>query len=101
MATAAGYKLVVRGNLTWAFFDLRRDPGERNQIDGGARHAIPIRYLRGLLGQFLGASDRGDWLHAGTDDQSRVLPQTESRIDADLCQQLRALGYIDARCEQL
>lgn len=101
VATAAGYKLVVRGNLTWAFFDLRRDPGEQNQIDGGARHAIPIRYLRGLLGQFLGASDRGDWLHAGTGGESRVLPQTESAIDAELCQQLRALGYIDARCERL
>ncbi|MEZ4337649.1 MAG: sulfatase [Sandaracinaceae bacterium] len=101
VATAAGYKLVVRGNLTWAFFNLRSDPGEQNQIDSGGRHPIALRYLRGLYGQHLGAADRGEWLLAGTGGASRVLPQTESQIDAEMCAQLRALGYIDARCDAL
>lgn len=101
VATAAGYKLVVRGNLTWAFFNLRSDPGEQEQIESGARYPIALRYLRGLYGQHLGASDRGNWLHAGTDGTSRVLPQVESQIDADLCRQLVAMGYVDARCEDL
>lgn len=101
VATAAGYKLVVRGNLTWAFFNLRDDPGEQNQIDSGRRHPIALRYLRGLYGQHLGAADRGDWLLGGTGGESRVLPQAESQIDAQLCEQLRLLGYIDSRCENL
>ncbi|GAB5541173.1 MAG: hypothetical protein SangKO_009330 [Sandaracinaceae bacterium] len=101
VATAAGYKLVVRGNLTWAFFNLRDDPGEQNQIDSGRRHPIALRYLRGLYGQHLGAGDRGDWLLGGTGGESRVLPQAESQIDAQLCEQLRLLGYIDSRCENL
>jgi len=101
VAVAAGYKLVIRGNLTWAFFNLRTDPGEQTQIDSGSRHPIALRYLRGLYGQHLGAADRGDWLHAGTESTSRVLPQTESQIDAEMCRQLRALGYIDARCDAL
>ncbi len=101
VATAAGYKLVVRGNLTWAFFNLRTDPGEQDQIDSGARFPIALRYLRGLYGQHLGASDRGNWLHAGTDAHSRVLPRAESQIDAQMCRQLAALGYIDARCADL
>jgi len=101
VATAAGYKLVVRGNLTWAFFNLRDDPGEQDQITSGARFPIALRYLRGLYGQHLGATDRGNWLHAGTDSQSRVLPRAESQIDAQMCRQLEALGYIDARCADL
>ncbi|MEC7519893.1 MAG: sulfatase [Myxococcota bacterium] len=101
VATAAGYKLVVRGNLTWAFFNLRTDPGEQNQIDSGARHPIALRYLRGLYGQHLGASDRGDWLVGDTGREARVLPGAESQIDRELCAQLRALGYLDARCENL
>lgn len=100
VATAAGYKLVVRGNLTWSFFDLRSDPGEARQIDDPSRYPIALRYLRGAMGQFLGAADRGDWLHAGT-GQSRVLPQAESQIDAEMCRQLRALGYLDARCDDI
>ncbi len=101
VATAAGYKLVVRGSLTSSFFNLRTDPSERAQIDRPSQHAIALRYLRGLLGQYLGAEDRGDWLHAGTGRQSRVLPGSESQIDAELCRQLRAIGYHDTRCDEL
>lgn len=101
VVTGAGYKLIVRGNLTWSFFDLRNDPGEQNQIDDGSRNPIALRYLRSLLGQFLGASDRRDWLHSGTEGESRVLPGAESQIDRQLCEQLRSIGYHDTRCDQL
>ncbi|MCB9597568.1 MAG: sulfatase [Sandaracinaceae bacterium] len=101
VATAAGYKLVIRSNMTWAMFNLRTDPGEQTQIDSGARLPIALRYLRGLYGQHLGASDRGNWLLGDTGGESRVLPQAESQIDAEMCRQLRALGYIDARCDAL
>lgn len=100
VATAAGYKLVIRANLTWAIFNLRTDPGEQDQVDNGNRYPIALRYLRGLYGQHLGAADRGNWLHAGTEAVSRVLPQAESQMDAEMCRQLRALNYIDARCDE-
>ena len=71
----------------------------RTAVHDAIRDAL--RYLRGLYGQHLGASDRGDWLHAGTEGASRVLPGSESQIDREMCLQLRALGYMDARCEEL
>ena len=101
VATAAGYKLVVRGNLTSSFFDLRRDPGEQTQIDDPQRHPIALRYLRVMMGQYLGASDRGEWLTGDALGPSRVLPQASSAVDAELCRQLRMLGYLDARCDAL
>ena len=101
VATAAGYKLVVRANLTWAMFNLREDPSEQEQIDRGDRHPIALRYLRGLYGQFLGANDRRDWLTAGTGARSRVLPSAESEIDAELCRQLLRLRYVDPRCADI
>lgn len=94
VATAAGYKLIVRGNLTWAFFNLREDPREQNQIESGSRHPIALRYLRGLYGQHLGAEDRGDWLHAGTGGTSRTLPSSSVVVDPELCAQLVAMGYV-------
>ncbi|HEY8428443.1 MAG TPA: sulfatase [Sandaracinaceae bacterium] len=100
VATAAGYKLIVRGNLTWSFFDLRRDPGERTQIDDPGRYPIALRYLRGLMGQHLGAADRGAWLEGGT-GPSRALPSADSHIDRQLCEQLRSIGYHDSRCDAL
>lgn len=101
VATAAGYKLIARGNLTWTFFDLRKDPGEQNPLDASSADPIALRYTRILLGQFLGASDRRDWLHSGTGGESRMLPQEESQIDRELCEQLRSIGYLDSRCEGL
>ena len=98
---AGRWKLILRGNLTWTMFDLEEDPGEMRQLDRSNAPAIPLRYTRILLGQFLGASDRRDWLHAGTGGAARALPQTDSQIDADLCRQLEQLGYVDARCDQL
>ena len=98
---AGRWKLILRGNLTWTMFDLEEDPGETRQLDRSNAPAIPLRYARILLGQFLGASDRRDWLHAGTGQAARALPQTDSQIDADLCRQLEQLGYVDARCDAL
>jgi arylsulfatase A-like enzyme len=88
---AGRWKMILRGNLTWTMFDLETDPGETQQL----------RYTRILLGQLLGASDRSDWLDAGTGAAARSLPQADSQIDAELCNQLRELGYVDARCDAL
>jgi choline-sulfatase len=97
---AGRHKLVVRGNLTWTMFDLEADPRERNELDQGEANPIALRYLRILLGQFLGAGDRGEWLSANG-RRANVLPQQDSHIDAEMCRQLQALGYTDDRCDAL
>jgi len=98
---AGRWKLILRGNLRWTMFDLEADPNEERELDLGDRSRIALRYLRIMLGQFLGAQDRRDWLHSSGGEASRVLPQADSQIDAELCANLRALGYIDARCENM
>lgn len=92
------YKLILRGNQTSTMFDLAADPGEQRQLEGEAANRIGLRYVRILLGQYLGATDRRSWLH-GSDGGPNVLPAEDASIDAELCEQLRALGYHDARCE--
>jgi arylsulfatase A-like enzyme len=61
--TTGRWKLILRGNLTSTMFDLVADPMEEKQLDASA-FPIGRRYSRMLLGQFLGASNRGDWLSA-------------------------------------
>ncbi len=91
--TAGRYKFFVRGNLTVSMFDLEDDPGEQNQLSPSDR-PIAARYLRTLQGQFLGASNRAQWLDA---EQTRApaLRAGEVRMDDELQQQLRELGYLN------
>lgn len=91
--TAGRYKFFVRGNLTVSMFDLEEDPGEQNQLTPSDR-PIAARYLRTLQGQFLGASNRAQWLDA---EQSRApaLQAGEVQMDDELQQQLRELGYLN------
>jgi arylsulfatase A-like enzyme len=98
---AGRWKLILRGNLRWSMFDLEADPNEQNELELGDQSRIALRYLRIMLGQFLGAADRGDWLSGAGGGVSRVLPQADSQIDAELCRQLELIGYVDARCENM
>ncbi len=89
--TAGRWKLIVRGNLTSTMFDLEADPRETTQLESTAS-PIGWRYSRMLLGQFLGATDRANWLSA---DQKggTTLQAEDANIDETLKGQLRALGY--------
>ncbi len=98
---AGRWKLILRGNLRWTMFDLEDDPGEEHELEFGDDRRIALRYTRIMLGQFLGAQDRRDWLHSSGGEPSRVLPQADSQIDPELCRQLEVLGYVDARCENM
>ncbi|MEM1415150.1 MAG: sulfatase-like hydrolase/transferase [Myxococcota bacterium] len=89
---ALDWKLVLRSSLTYVLFDLGRDPGERNEMNGRA-HPIAMRYLRVMSGQFLGARDRRDWLHGG-DGVGRALAENAD-IDEETCRQLVAIGYFE------
>ncbi|MEM7437424.1 MAG: hypothetical protein AAF436_19890, partial [Myxococcota bacterium] len=80
-----------RGNLTSTMFDLERDPAEKNELDASA-HPIGRRYARMLLGQFLGSTDRGDWMSAEQTSGER-LDRENAEMDDTIRDQLRALGY--------
>lgn len=91
VARTERYKIVVRGNLSTVLFDLETDPGERRER---SISDLPIagRYARILLGQYLGAENRGQWLRANQ-DAARALDVEEAEMDETILEQLRALGY--------
>ena len=89
--TTGRYKLILRGNLTSTMFDLIADPHEKNELDASAS-PIGRRYSRMLLGQFLGATDRGDWLSAEQKSGTQ-LERENAEMDDTIRDQLRALGY--------
>jgi arylsulfatase A-like enzyme len=91
VARAGRYKLVVRANLSSVMFDLGADPGEQHEREV---HDLPIagRYARILLGQFLGARNRGQWLRA-RQDEVQALEAEDAEMDETIRAQLRALGY--------
>jgi arylsulfatase A-like enzyme len=91
VARAGRYKLVVRANLSSVLFDLQADPAERNEREV---HDLPIagRYTRILLGQYLGAQNRGQWLRA-RQDEAAALEAENAEMDDTIRAQLRALGY--------
>jgi choline-sulfatase len=88
---AGRYKLVMRANMSSVVFDLETDPGERTERE---LSDLPIagRYMRILLGQYLGARNRGQWLRA-QQTEARQLQQENAVIDDTMREQLRELGY--------
>lgn len=88
---AGRYKLVLRKNLSSVLFDLETDPGEEREREV---HDLPVagRYVRVLLGQYLGATDRGHWLSARQEVAAPLAAEAEE-LDDTLRDQLRALGY--------
>jgi choline-sulfatase len=91
VVTAAGWKLVLRGNLTSTMFDLNADPSE-NQPLGPEQSPIARNFTRALLGQFLAASDRANWLSAEQKGGTE-LKRENAKMDDTIKDQLRALGY--------
>jgi len=89
--TTGRWKLVLRANLTSTMFDLVADPNEKSEIDASA-FPVGRRYARMLLGQFLGATDRGDWLSAEQKGGTQ-LQRENAKMDDTIRDQLRALGY--------
>ena len=92
VARAGRYKLVVRANLSSVMFDLEADPGETQERDV-SDFPVAGRYARVMLGQFLGATNRGQWLRA-RQDEVQALEAGEAEMDEVTRAQLRALGYV-------
>jgi len=91
VVTSRRWKLVLRGNLTSTMFDLVADPLEKQPL-GASAFPIGRRYSRMLLGQFLGASNRRDWLSAEQKGGTQLEPEN-AEMDDTIRDQLRALGY--------
>jgi hypothetical protein len=88
---AGRWKLILSG-LRTTFFDLKNDPGEKVELDLQS-HPIALRYCRILLGQFLGARDRGDWVSAVQKGKSVELTGEGVDMDEHTKAGLKALGY--------
>ena len=89
--TAGRWKFILRGNLTSTMFDLEMDPGEDDPL-GPSDALLGRRYGRILLGQFLGATDRANWLSAQQKSGTQ-LRRENANMDDTIRDQLRALGY--------
>jgi choline-sulfatase len=88
---AGNYKLILSG-VNSTFFDLGKDRGEKREIDAKS-HPIARRYCRTMLGQFLGAKNRGDWLSAEPERPSVTFGGEKTDIDEKTRAGLKALGY--------
>ncbi|MBN1770083.1 MAG: sulfatase [Deltaproteobacteria bacterium] len=105
---AAGWKLVMVGPTQSALFRLVGDERieELPLLPDGKwdwealrlvvrDHPIPVRYLRTLLGQFLGASRRRHWSVEGPGAAgAREYAPSAARYEGDLAERLRAMGYL-------
>lgn len=89
---AGRWKMELRG-INTSFYDLKRDPREQRPLSK-AQRPLGLRYCRVLLGQFLGASDYGDWLSAEQGRAAR-LKKEKADVDPTLRGQLEALGYVE------
>ncbi len=89
---AGRYKLIVRANTRTAFFDLETDPHEEHDLPL-QRLPIAARYTRILIGQYLGAPNRRQWLSADAGESAPQVQRENAQMDDTLRDQLRALGY--------
>jgi arylsulfatase A-like enzyme len=87
---AGRWKLILRGTNE-TLFDLASDPTEQKELER-SKHPIAARYTTLMLGQFLGARDRRNWLGAGQ-GQGVKLERENAAIDDTLREQLKAIGY--------
>jgi arylsulfatase A-like enzyme len=88
---AGRWKLILSG-LRATFFDLQTDPGEKVELDLQS-HPIALRYCRILIGQFMGARDRGDWVSAVQKGKSPDFKSEGVEMDEHTKAGLKALGY--------
>ncbi len=87
------WKLMMNGPIYTFLYDVESDPGSRTDLD--EERPITVTYLRGLLGQFKGASSKADWKSSRMEASSRLAIEKEDvQMDPELEKQLKALGYI-------
>lgn len=104
---AAGWKLQMNGPTQTALFSIRGDEMERVVLQENGifdwdamrpfvrAHPITMRYLRVLIGQFLGAPDRQAWRTGDTTAAARRrYAAGTATFDREEEERLRAIGYL-------
>jgi arylsulfatase A-like enzyme len=98
-ARVGEWKLRMHGPANTYLYNLAADPQEQSDVD--VESPIALRAARILLGQFLGAPNKGNWTAAAVAETTVARPQPqaeEAEMTPELCAQLRALGYM-VNCE--
>lgn len=103
-ARIADWKLRMRGPAISYLYDLDNDPREQRDVD--RRNPIALRAARIALGQFLGSGHGRNWAAGPAAAQQRPRrrrptepSESQAEMTPELCQQLRALGYMADDCD--
>jgi len=87
-------KLQMNGPLNTYIYDVEQDTASRSNI--ASNHPVTLRYMRSLLGMFMGAPDRRGWKSTSLLSENTVDAKTEEvQWDDELKQQLQKLGYVN------
>jgi len=93
----AGHYSWITGGTAGDLFDVVADPNQKKDLL--KRHFIARAYIRGLAGQFLGASDKTTWWQNTDRDGKLRSFDAESinaaAVDPELREQLEAMGYVE------
>lgn len=87
-------KLQMNGPLKTYLYDMDKDPACKNNVY--KNHPTALRYMRSLLGMFMGAPDKRDWKSTRLLAEKKLDVKVEEvEWDDELKQQLQKLGYIN------
>lgn len=86
------WKLLHRGPVSTQLYDLDEDARCEKSLDD--ERPVTLTYMRALLGQFKGAPNKARWRSRELGEAQAVQAKAESvEMDAELNEQLKALGY--------
>ena len=86
------WKLLMRGPVNTYLYDTDADPGCQSNLK--KKRPITLAYMRALLGQFQGSSDKTRWSsRETTGKRKRKVEQEKVEMDNELRKQLENLGY--------
>lgn len=86
------WKLLMRGPVNTYLYDTDADPRCKSNLR--KKKPVTLAYMRALLGQFQGSSDKARWSsRERVGKQKRKVEQEKVQMDDELRKQLKALGY--------
>lgn len=90
--TLGDYKLIARPRNRQTLFNLKRDPGEKDDI--AAERPLALRALKSVMGVELHRTAFSGGSGSNTRPASRRHAEGKAEIDDELAEQLRSLGYV-------
>jgi choline-sulfatase len=87
-------KLQMNGPVNTYLYDMAKDPDCKNNVY--KNHPVSLRYMRTLLGLFMGSPDRKDWKSTALLAEKQLDVKVEEvEWDDELKKQLQKLGYVN------